>query len=109
MVSFIDKVLAYVISFERIFGTDNYVVRICEIMKYDDVMMNRYQWDPSARATFGSLTHNEHTLFLVRKNNNQYLSMTNFEVLNTEIRSLLFSHSYGYDLSLLDFGKLHAV
>lgn len=35
--------------------------------------------------------------------------MPEYEVLNTEIRSLLFMHSYGYELSVLDFGQLSAI
>jgi hypothetical protein len=43
------------------------------------------------------------------KNNGVYLRLQHFEVLNTEIRSLLFKHSYGYDLAIVDFGKLQAI
>lgn len=35
--------------------------------------------------------------------------MTDYEILNTEIRSLLFMHSYGYLQCFEDFGKLKAL
>ena len=42
----------------------------------------------------------------MKKSNGRYHRISNFEILNTEIRTLLFKHSYGYDLSLIDFGRL---
>ena len=45
----------------------------------------------------------------MKKNNDKYCRVNNYEVLNTEIRSLLFKHSYGYDLTLIDFGRLSSL
>ena len=83
------------------------MIRVAEVNRYAE--MPHFQWDPLARPTSGSLTHAEQTVYLVRKNNMEYLRLTNYEILNTEIRSLLFKHSYGYDLAMLDFGKLQAI
>jgi len=102
--STIDKVVAYCCSFERLFNSESFVVRVAEVAPYHGGP--DFHWDPSAAPSVGSLRHNEHLIYLIKKNNNQYLRLTHFEILNTEIRSLLFRHSYGYDLSLLDFGKL---
>lgn len=99
------------VSFEKIYRQDALVIRIANIQKYDPQVMASFKWDPSAPfgSGIGSITHDEKTIYLVRKNNGKYSRVANFEVLNTEIRSLLFKHSYGYDLTLVDFGKLTSV
>lgn len=108
----IDRVLAFVLSFERIYNTDSLLIRVAEVKRYDDkTMMSGFKFEPlmEAGAFTGSLTHAEHTVYLIKKNNSQYLRLQHYEILNTEIRSLLFKHSYGYDMSLLDFGKLQSI
>ena len=101
-------VIAYVFSFERIYSTDNLVFRVIELKKYDPVGMTSFHWDPLGKvgSSNGSIVHRELTIYLVKKNNGVYLRLQHFEVLNTEIRALLFKHSYGYDLAIVDFGKL---
>jgi hypothetical protein len=101
-------VVAYVFSFERIYSSDNLVFRVIELSKYDPAGMTSFRWDPLGKvgSTNGSLKQKELTIYLVKKNNGVYLRLQHFEVLNTEIRSLLFKHSYGYDLAIVDFGKL---
>jgi hypothetical protein len=85
------------------------VIRVAEVQRYDEEAMSRFQWDPMEPPSSGSLKHTEHTVFLVKKNNNEYMRVDYHEILNTEIRALLFRHSYGYDMALIDFGKLTAV
>ncbi len=83
---------------------------MAEIKRYDEqVMQESFSIDPLHRVSYGSLSHVEHTIYLVKKNNREYARLTHFEVLNTEIRGLLFKHSYGYDMTLVDFGKLQAL
>ena len=103
-----EGVVAYVVSFERIYSTDNLVFRAIELNKYDPMGMSSFRWDAMGKlgSSSGSLVHKELTIYLVKKNNGVYLRLQHFEVLNTEIRSLLFKHSYGYDLALVDFGRL---
>lgn len=103
--------LAFVVSFERIYNTDNLVIRVAEIQRYDHSTMGSFRWEPlsPSGAGYGSLHHIEHTIFLLKKNNGKYMKLQNFEVLNTEVRALLFKHSYGYDMSILDFGKLQSL
>ena len=104
-------VVAYVFSFERIYSSDNLVLRVIELSKYDPVGMISFRWDPLGKvgSSNGSVIHRELTIYLVKKNNGVYLRLQHFEVLNTEIRSLLFKHSYGYDLAIVDFGKLQTL
>lgn len=60
-------------------------------------------------SSSGSMVHRELTIYLVKKSNGVYLRLQHFEVLNTEIRALMFKHSYGYDLAIVDFGKLQTI
>jgi len=103
--------VAYVVSFEKLYQSDNLVIRVIELHKYDPLGMSTFYWDPMSKAgsSYGSLVHDELTVYLIKKNNGVYLRLTKFEVLNTEIRSLLFRHSYGYDMSVVDFGRLQTV
>lgn len=71
--------------------------------------MSRFEWSPEGRVSAGSLRESERTVYLVRKNNGAYARLEHFEVLNTEIRALLFRCSYGYELALADFGRLQAL
>lgn len=106
----LDSLLALSLSFERIYNSENFVVRISEIKTQDPETMSRYEWDPMSRPSSGSLAHIEHTVFLVKRNSSkEYIRLQNYELLHTEIRALLFKHSYGYDLALLDFGQLTAL
>ena len=106
-----EGVVAYVVSFERIYSTESLVFRAVELSKYDPMGMSSFKWDPMGRvgSSSGSLVHKELTIYLVKKNNGVYLRLQHFEVLNTEIRSLMFKHSYGYDLAIVDFGKLQSL
>ncbi len=103
--------VAYVLSFERIYSSDNLVFRALELSKYDPMGMSSFKWDPMGRlgSSSGSLVHKELTIYLVKKNNGVYLRLQHFEVLNTEIRALLFKHSYGYDMAIVDFGRLQCI
>ena len=105
----INRVLAYACSFERLYNSEHFVIRIAEVKPYHADSMPEFQWDPQGAPQHGSLHHTEQTIYLVRKNNLEYLRLSQYEILNTEIRSLLFKHAYGYDLALLDFGKLQAL
>ncbi len=98
-------------SFERIYSSDNLVFRVIELSKYDPMGMTSFRWDPMAKvgSSSGSMVHRELTIYLVKKNNGVYLRLQHFEVLNTEIRALMFKHSYGYDLAIVDFGKLQTI
>lgn len=104
-------VVAYAFSFERIYSTDNLVFRVVELSKYDPMGMSSFKWDPLGKvgSSNGSIVHKEFTIYLVKKNNGVYLRLQHFEVLNSEIRALLFKHSYGYDLAIVDFGKLQTI
>ena len=55
----LDRVLAYVVSFEKIFGTENLVIRVTEIKKYDWQVMSNYSFEPHAGINYGSLIHAE--------------------------------------------------
>lgn len=103
--------MGYVFSFERIYSSDNLVFRVVELSKYDPMSMTSFRWDPLGKvgSSNGSIVHKELTIYLVKKNNGVYLRLHHFEVLNTEIRGLLFKHAYGYDLAIVDFGKLQTI
>lgn len=106
----LDRVLAVVVSFERLCNSDNFLIRVVEVQRYDDETMTKFQWDPmNSPPSNGSLRYTEHTVYLVKKNNGQFVRLTQYEVLNTEFRALLFRHSYGYSQSVVEFGgRLHS-
>eukprot|EP00347_Sterkiella_histriomuscorum_P009856 403339614 len=101
--------MALVVSYEKIYGLDHFVIRLVIIQNCDAKTMTEYKWDPVSAQQFGSLKYHTETLYLVKQPNSQFQRMTNYEILNTEIRSLLFMHTYGYQQSLVDFGKLKAL
>lgn len=38
----LDRVLALVVSFERLCNSDNFLIRVVEVQRYDDEAMSRY-------------------------------------------------------------------
>ena len=68
--------------------------------------MGEYDWQPGSVPTKGSTVFNSETFYLVRKSNGRYCRVEEYEILNTELRSQLFMHSYGYLQSTVDFGDL---
>jgi hypothetical protein len=90
------KTLAYVISIEKLYGTEEIlVVRLVLIEKANPVMTD-FQLEPDALPRFGTTSFSSETLYLVQKNDRTYCRIEEYEILNTEIRTLLFMHSYGY-------------
>ena len=104
------KAVAFVLSLERIYGLDhNFVIKIAEIDKYDSEKMTNYKWDPMSKQDPGSKNFIQEIIYLVKKGNNTFLRINEYEILNSDIRSLLFMHAYSYQLSIMDFGKLKAL
>jgi hypothetical protein len=68
--------------------------------------MMEYSWNPEGRAQEGATQFNSETLYLVKKNDKQYCRVLDYEILNTEVRTLLFMHSYGYIQTNVDFGNI---
>jgi len=99
--------LAYVVSLEQMYGAEGIVVvRLVLIEKWDPHVMSEYSWNPEGRPQEGSTQFNSETLYLVKKSDSSYCRVTEYEILNTEIRTLLFMHSYGYLQANVDFGNV---
>lgn len=99
--------LAFVISLEKMYGNEGIiVVRLVLVEKWDPNLMSEYSWNPEGRPQEGSTQFFAETLYLVKKNDSLYCRVTEYEILNTEIRSLLFMHSYGYIQANMDFGNV---
>tara|TARA_B110000285_G_scaffold189093_1_gene215602 strand:- start:2064 stop:2477 length:414 start_codon:yes stop_codon:yes gene_type:complete len=89
--------LAYVVSLEKLYGMgDILVVRLVLIEKWDQNVMMEYSWNPEARPQEGSTQFSSETLYLVKKSDSSYCRVDEYEILNTEVRTQLFMHSYGY-------------
>jgi len=89
--------LAFVVSLEKLYGADDIlVVRLVLIEKWDEHAMLDYSWNPDGRPQEGSTQFNSQTIYLVKKSDSLYCQVTEYEILNTEIRTQLFMHSYGY-------------
>lgn len=99
--------LALVVSIEKLYGAEDIiVVRLVVIQKADNHMMTEFYMDPEGRPRDGSTKFCAETLYLVRKSNGTYCRVREYELLNTEIRTQLFMHSYGYVASNSDFGNI---
>ena len=99
--------LAYVVSLEKLYGMEDIlVVRLVLIEKWDPNVMMEYSWNPEGRPQEGSTQFSSQTLYLVKKSDSMYCRVTEYEILNTEIRTLLFMHSYGYIQANVDFGNV---
>ena len=68
--------------------------------------MSEFSWNPEARPQEGSTHFVSETLYLVKKADGLYCRVTEYEILHTEVRTLLFMHSYGYLASNVDFGNV---
>ena len=89
--------LAFVVSLEKLYGMEDIlVVRLVLLEKWNENAMLDYSWTPEGRPQEGSTQFNSQTLYLVKKSDAQYCQVTEYEILNTEIRTQLFMHSYGY-------------
>jgi hypothetical protein len=99
--------LAFVVSLEKLYGADDIlVVRLVLIEKWDEHAMLDYSWNPDGRPQEGSTQFNSQTIYLVKKSDSLYCQVTEYEILNTEIRTQLFMHSYGYTQANVDFGNV---
>ena len=99
--------LAFVVSLEKLYGMEDIlVVRLVLIEKADEHAMSDYAWSPGGRPQEGSTQFNSQTIYLVKKSDSQYCQVTEYEILNTEIRTQLFMHSYGYIQANVDFGNV---
>lgn len=99
--------LAYVLSLEKLYGHEQIlVVRLVLIEKWDQNVMMDYSWAPEGRPQEGSTQFNSETLYLVKKSDTRYCRVTEYEILNTEMRTLLFMHAYGYTQANADFGNI---
>lgn len=65
-----------------------------------------YSWSPESRPQEGSTQFRSETIYLVKKSDFQYCRVAEYEILNTEIRTLLFMHAYGYIQANADFGNI---
>lgn len=68
--------------------------------------MMDYSWNPDGHPQEGSTQFASETLYLVKKSDSMYCRVTEYEILNTEIRTLLFMHAYGYTQAHADFGNI---
>jgi len=99
--------LAYVVSLEKIFGIEDIcVIRLVHIEKADMQVMSEYSWNPEAKPQEGSTQFTSETMYLVKKADRLYCRVQDYEILNTEVRTQLFMHSYGYIQSSFDFGNV---
>ncbi|CDW86114.1 UNKNOWN [Stylonychia lemnae] len=99
----------FIFALERIYGLDSIVIKIVAISKYDNQRMENFQWNPNQQHQFGSLIFTEQLIYLQKISNNKYIKLNEYEILSTEIRTLLFMYSYGYESYLKDFGRLSAI
>lgn len=58
--------------------------------------MPDFSFEPEGRPVEGSTQFFTETVYLVRKNEGSYCRIDEYELINTELRTLLFMHSYGY-------------
>jgi hypothetical protein len=85
-------------SVEKIFNLEHLLIRVVSIEVTDKNQMTSYIWDPSGSPAPSATSFNSKSIYLVKKSNRVYQRMDEFELLNTEIRSLMFMHSYGFNL-----------
>lgn len=80
--------LAFVVSLEKLYGMGEIlVVRLVLIEKWDQNVMMEYSWNPEARPQEGSTQFGSETLYLVKKSDSTYCRVTEYEILNTEVRT----------------------
>jgi len=87
-------VAGVVVALEKVCGLDHVVVRLTVLHKYDS--KSNYQWNLKGKPSKGVLNHETFTYYLVQKADKDLVRIRDYEILNTEIRTLLFSHSFGY-------------
>jgi len=103
----VEPVVAYVVSFEKLYGLEDIlVIRLVVVEKADNQIMSNYDWAPEDRPQEGSTTFSSDTVYLVKKSDKLYCRVIEYEILNTEIRTTLFMHSYGYVQTNVDFGNI---
>jgi len=66
---------------------DILVVRLVLIEKWDQNVMEEYSWNPEQRPQEGCTQFNSETVYLVKKSDNNYCRVTEYEILNTEVRT----------------------
>lgn len=95
------------VSLEKIYGLEDIlVVRLVVIQKQDNEVMIEYSWSPEDRPQEGSTRYSSQTIYLMKKSDQNYCRVLEYEILNTEIRTQLFMHSYGYIQTHVDFGNI---
>ena len=80
--------MAFVVSLEKLYGMGEIlVVRLVLIEKWDQNVMMEYSWNPDARPQEGSTQFSSETLYLVKRSDATYCRVTEYEILNTEVRT----------------------
>ena len=99
--------LAYVISLEKLYGMEDIlVVRLVLIEKWNQNVMLDFSWSPDGRPQEGATQFSSDTLYLVKKSDSNYCRVYDYEILNTEVRTQMFMHAFGYVQSNLEFGNV---
>ena len=80
------------------------MIRLATVEKIDQ--LSSYTYEPDGKPIEGSTQFFTETIYLVRKNEGGYCRIFEYEMVNTELRTLLFMHSYGYIQSIADFGNI---
>jgi hypothetical protein len=84
---------------EKIYGRhDVIVVKVTSLQRKFAEEMSEFEWEPQKGTTVGSTCHSEEVFYLVEKLGDPrvYSRVRDFEILNTEVRTKLFEHSFGY-------------
>jgi len=71
--------------------------------------MSNFDWDPDSAPQINSTYSSGEVIYLTKKTGEplEYCRITDFEILNTEVRAQLFSHAFGYDLKNTEFGLVN--
>lgn len=99
--------LCYVVSLERVFGREEIViVRVTSVQRKFAEIMDRFEWNGEGAPCESATSFSSEIFYLVRKVGAPiaYYRARDFEILNTEARAQLFSHSFGYQQKQADFG-----
>ena len=84
---------------EKIYGRDDVVViKVVSVQRRFGDEMATHSWDPQKGSVVGATCHTQQIFYLVRKLGEPqvYSRVKDFEILNTDIRTQLFKHSFGY-------------
>jgi len=92
---------------ERVFGREEVVIiRVTSVQRRFADLMDRFDWQGEVAPMESATSFTHEIFYLVRKVGEpyEYYRAREYEILNTEARAQLFSHSFGYQQKQADFG-----